>query len=170
MKRVHWKCFFLFLSIISVMNSSVFTVRSLLAVAICSNFSSARRIGKQLPAVPTSVMPGRQPGARELHYLHLSPSSPTHTGSVCHLLNKALLLVAWDTHHPAWGLLRSSVAASPGRAPKREGCIFPPPIYRHGRIVPQYALLERHGLTEAVRSYSLNLLSIGRFRPKVVVN
>lgn len=163
MKWVHWKCFFLFLSIISVMNSSVFAVRSLLAVAICSNFSSARRIGKQLPAVPTSVMPGRQPGAMELHYLHLSPSSPTHTGSVCHLWTK---LCCWwheipsslpgDSSGPVWLHLLSM--------PQRGKAVL---FYR---MIPQYGLLERYCLAEALCSYSLNLLSIGRFRPKVVVN
>jgi len=113
MKRVHWKCFFLFLSVISVMISSVFAVRSLLAVAICSNFSSARRIGKQLPPVPTSAMPGRQPGCRGAALPPPLPRPPhprirMHTGSICHLLSKALLPVARGTSWPVLGLLGSS--------------------------------------------------------------
>lgn len=82
--------FFSFLSIISVMNSSVFAVRSLLAVAICSNFSSARRIGKQLPPVPTSVMPGRQPGCQRAALPPPLPHPPPPTHSYAHRLNMLL--------------------------------------------------------------------------------
>lgn len=73
-----------FLSIISAVNSSVFAVASLLAVAICSSFSSARRTGKHLPPVPASVLPGCQPGC-----LQASPSRTPRRS-----VDKAVLLAA----------------------------------------------------------------------------
>lgn len=117
------------------MNSSVFAVRSLLAVAICSNFSSARRIGKQLPPVPTSVMPGRQPGCQSAALPAPLPPFPhphvhAHTASICHFWNKAVLLGPPDLCQPAWGLLGSSPGVplqQPEHAPK-VGLLFPPPF------------------------------------------
>lgn len=117
------------------MNSSVFAVRSLLAVAICSNFSSARRIGKQLPPVPTSVMPGRQPGCQSAALPAPLPPFPhphvhAHTASICHFWNKAVLLGPPDLCQPVWGLLGSSPAVpllQPEHAPK-VGLLFPPPF------------------------------------------
>lgn len=88
-----------FLSIISAVNSSVFAVASLLAVAICSSFSSARRTGKHLPPVPASVMPGCQPGC-----LQASPSRTPRRS-----VDKAVLLAA-------------GIFISLPREPSRNGC------------------------------------------------
>lgn len=128
------------------MNSSVFAVRSLLAVAICSNFSSARRIGKQLPPVPTSAMPGRQPGARALHYLHLSPRSPTHTVlTQPQYVTSATKLCCQGLQIPAslpgdsWGPALACPSCS--LSTPQSSAAFPSAFFcRHGRIIFQYCL------------------------------
>lgn len=101
------------LSIISVMNSSVFAVRSLLAVAICSNFSSAR-IGKQLPPVPTSAVPGRQPGCQRAAlppplprpppphtFIHTQAQYGTFGTKLCCRWPEVPISLSWDPAGPA---------------------------------------------------------------------
>lgn len=143
------------------MNSSVFAVRSLLAVAICSNFPSARRIGKQLPPVPTSVMPGRQPRVPERCTTSTSPPVPPPTRSCSHSLNMSLLEQSCAARAP-----RSLLAClgtpevQPQRAPPaawarpKGRAAFPSTFScRHGRILFQCRLLERQCLAEAAPAH-----------------
>lgn len=136
------------------MNSSVFAVASLLAVAICSSFSSARRTGKQLPPVPASVMPGCQPG-----HLRASPSR-----TPCRFVDKTVLPAAGIfvslPREPSWnGCFKGKRCFKA----QRSGCVLPPPACRRGALHRSAAHLHSEPWQHLATAR-------GRFGPKVAVN
>lgn len=99
---------------------------------------------------------GDSPGARALHYLHLSPRSPTHTflltqpqyvtfgTKLCCQGPQISASLPGDSWGPALTCSPAAWARPKGRA------AFPSTfLCRHGRIVFQCCLLERHCLAKA---------------------